>query len=33
VAKKTKLFFATDGPRLEMCFRKFLNAGAAYSPT
>jgi uncharacterized protein len=32
VAKKTKLFFATDVHGSEMCFRKFLNAGAAYQP-
>jgi uncharacterized protein len=32
VAKKTKLFFATDVHGSEMCFRKFLNAGAFYRP-
>jgi Icc-related predicted phosphoesterase len=32
VAKKTKLFFATDVHGSEMCFRKFLNAGMAYRP-
>lgn len=32
MAKKTKLFFATDVHGSEMCFRKFLNAGAAYKP-
>jgi uncharacterized protein len=32
VAKKTKLFFATDVHGSEMCFRKFLNAGKAYKP-
>jgi Icc-related predicted phosphoesterase len=32
VAKKTKLFFATDVHGSEMCFRKFLNAGIAYRP-
>jgi uncharacterized protein len=32
VAKKTKLFFATDVHGSEMCFRKFLNAGAFYKP-
>jgi uncharacterized protein len=32
VAKKTKLFFATDVHGSEMCFRKFLNAGLAYRP-
>jgi Icc-related predicted phosphoesterase len=32
VAKKTKLFFATDVHGSEMCFRKFLNAGVAYRP-
>ena len=32
MAKKTKLFFATDVHGSEMCFRKFLNAGAAYGP-
>ncbi len=32
MAKKTKLFFATDVHGSEMCFRKFLNAGAAYRP-
>jgi Icc-related predicted phosphoesterase len=32
VARKTKLFFATDVHGSEMCFRKFLNAGAFYKP-
>jgi uncharacterized protein len=32
VAKKIKLFFATDVHGSEMCFRKFLNAGVAYRP-
>ncbi len=32
MAKKTKLFFATDVHGSEMCFRKFLNAGVAYKP-
>ena len=32
MAKKTKLFFATDVHGSEMCFRKFLNAGAVYGP-
>ena len=32
MAKKTKLFFATDVHGSEMCFRKFLNAGAVYRP-
>ncbi len=32
MAKKTKLFFATDVHGSEMCFRKFLNAGIAYRP-
>jgi Icc-related predicted phosphoesterase len=32
VAKKTRLFFATDVHGSEMCFRKFLNAGMAYRP-
>jgi Icc-related predicted phosphoesterase len=32
VAKKTKLFFATDVHGSEMCFRKFLNAGQVYRP-
>jgi Icc-related predicted phosphoesterase len=32
VARKTKLFFATDVHGSEMCFRKFLNAGKAYGP-
>jgi uncharacterized protein len=32
VARKTKLFFATDVHGSEMCFRKFLNAGMAYRP-
>ena len=32
MAKKTKLFFATDVHWSEMCFRKFLNAGIAYRP-
>jgi Icc-related predicted phosphoesterase len=32
VARQTKLFFATDVHGSEKCFRKFLNAGAAYKP-
>ena len=32
MARKTKLFFATDVHGSEMCFRKFLNAGKAYGP-
>ena len=32
MAKKTRLFFATDVHGSEMCFRKFLNAGMAYRP-
>lgn len=32
MAKKTKLFFATDVHGSETCFRKFLNAGVAYGP-
>jgi uncharacterized protein len=32
VARKIKLFFATDVHGSEMCFRKFLNAGVAYRP-
>ena len=32
MAKKTKLFFATDVHGSEMCFRKFLNAGQVYRP-
>jgi uncharacterized protein len=32
VARKIKLFFATDVHGSEMCFRKFLNAGMAYRP-
>jgi uncharacterized protein len=32
VARKTKLFFATDIHGSEKCFRKFLNAGAFYKP-
>lgn len=30
MARNTKLFFATDVHGSEKCFRKFLNAGAAY---
>jgi uncharacterized protein len=32
VAKRTKLYFATDIHGSEKCFRKFLNAGPAYGP-
>lgn len=32
MAKKVKLYFATDVHGSEQCFRKFLNAGAAYGP-
>jgi len=32
MAQKIKLFFATDVHGSEQCFRKFLNAGAAYGP-
>lgn len=32
MARDTKLFFATDVHGSEKCFRKFLNAGAAYRP-
>jgi Icc-related predicted phosphoesterase len=32
MAKRTKIFFATDIHGSEMCFRKFLNAGAFYKP-
>src|SRR3954470_4568917 len=32
MASKTKLYFATDIHGSERCFRKFLNAGAAYGP-
>lgn len=32
MARKTKLFFATDVHGSEMCFRKFLNAGKVYGP-
>jgi Icc-related predicted phosphoesterase len=32
MAPKTKLYFATDVHGSEQCFRKFLNAGAAYGP-
>ncbi len=32
MARKVKLFFATDVHGSEQCFRKFLNAGAAYAP-
>ena len=32
MARKIKLFFATDVHGSEQCFRKFLNAGAAYGP-
>jgi Icc-related predicted phosphoesterase len=32
MAPKTKLYFATDIHGSEQCFRKFLNAGAAYGP-
>src|SRR3954468_19811462 len=32
MASKTKLYFATDIHGSEQCFRKFLNAGAAYGP-
>ena len=32
MAQKIKLFFARDVHGSEQCFRKFLNAGAAYGP-
>jgi uncharacterized protein len=32
MAPKTKIYFATDVHGSEQCFRKFLNAGAAYGP-
>jgi uncharacterized protein len=32
MAQRIKLFFATDVHGSEQCFRKFLNAGAAYGP-
>jgi Icc-related predicted phosphoesterase len=32
MARKVKLFFATDVHGSERCFRKFLNAGIAYRP-
>jgi Icc-related predicted phosphoesterase len=32
MAPKIKLYFATDVHGSEQCFRKFLNAGAAYGP-
>jgi uncharacterized protein len=32
MASRTKLYFATDIHGSETCFRKFLNAGAAYRP-
>jgi Icc-related predicted phosphoesterase len=32
MASRTKLYFATDVHGSEQCFRKFLNAGAAYGP-
>jgi Icc-related predicted phosphoesterase len=32
MAKRTKLYFATDVHGSEQCFRKFLNAAAAYGP-
>jgi uncharacterized protein len=32
MARKVKLFFATDVHGSERCFRKFLNAGVAYRP-
>ena len=32
MARKVKLFFATDVHGSERCFRKVLNAGAAYRP-
>src|SRR3954470_20846148 len=32
MAKRLKLYFATDIHGSEKCFRKFLNAGAAYGP-
>ena len=32
MARRIKLFFATDVHGSEQCFRKFLNAGAAYGP-
>lgn len=32
MAEKIRLYFATDVHGSEQCFRKFLNAGAAYAP-
>src|SRR5690242_442783 len=32
MARQLRLFFATDLHGSEQCFRKFLNAGAAYGP-
>ncbi len=32
MARSTKVYFATDVHGSEKCFRKFLNAGAAYRP-
>jgi uncharacterized protein len=32
MARKTKIYFATDVHGSEQCFRKFLNAGIAYRP-
>jgi Icc-related predicted phosphoesterase len=32
MARKTRLYFATDVHGSERCFRKFLNAGIAYRP-
>src|SRR6478672_7072943 len=32
MAEKVRLYFATDVHGSEQCFRKFLNAGAAYAP-
>jgi len=32
MAEKVRLYFATDVHGSEQCFRKFLNAGAAYGP-
>ena len=32
MAKRTRIFFATDVHGSERCFRKFLNAGRAYGP-
>src|SRR5205823_4760673 len=32
MARKLSLYFATDVHGSEQCFRKFLNAGAAYGP-